>query len=427
MKKMAVLTTVVVLFGSAAAVPAAEVEFHGQFRINYYIQDESVSNGASDTSAARLRWRPTWDVTLPDDVKMHMQLNIGHIESNAANARTEQGGDPAVALRHAVLDFKLPEIGGRINAGLVPVSDKFGDMLFSGDWDFNPLALLWLGKIAAADVRLGRGKLQEKTPTVRDDTDIYVADIDLPAGAGRAGLSGYVYRDSADDPLGATGHTQSYIGLRATQPLGPAHLSAFLVYNSGTHEKAAGGKDMDNAGYAAKLEGTMPIGPVKAGLLFVMATGDKNYGNGTDTSVNSFITPMGLIDHHGYWGYTGKLNIQGPTDTGIDNPLRIDGSVYGASGLGFGIMTLQAKADFPIADGLSGYIATGIFKHHDVPEGREGTIGTDVYVQATYALAQNLNLQAGADLASLKKNNPAYNFTKDNTITLVFSRLQLEY
>lgn len=419
-------TVIIGLLVSAAAASAAEIDFHGQFRINYFSEDQS-GNGATDTdtSAARLRWRPTWDVTLPDDVRMHMQLNIGHIDSNSSNARYDQSGkDPAVAVRHAVLDFKLPEIGGRINAGLAPVSDKFGDTLFSGDWDFNPLALLWLGKIAAFDVRLGAGKLAEGTSAANTEKDIYVGDIDIPTGAGSVGFSGYLYRE-APGSIVALVQKQAYLGVRTTQPLGPAQLSAFIVYNSGAMEKAVGGQDMNNKGYAAKLEGTMPIGPVKAGLLFITASGDKNYG--ANTSVKSFITPMGLIDHQGYWGYTGKLNIQGPTDTGIDNPVRIDGSTYGGAGQGFGIMTLQAKAVFPVAGKLSGYFAAGIFKHDDVPAGMKDMIGTDFYLEAAYALAQNLNLQAGVDVASLKKNNPAYGFANDNTTTLFATRLQLEY
>ena len=160
--------------------------------------------------------------------------------------------------------------------------------------------------------------------------------------------------------------------------------------------------------------------------MFLTASGDKDF-LATD-SASSFITPMTLIAHTGYWGYTGKLNVQGPTDTGIDNPLNIDGAAYGTgSGVGYGIMTIQAKADFPIMDRLTGYAAIGIFQHMDVPSGSEKSIGTDIYVQGKYNVAQNLNLEAGLDYASIGKDNTAYNNTVDNTITLLFARLQLEY
>ncbi len=436
-KKSLVFTILMVfLLGSAALSLAAETMWHGQFRINYYSmsQDKDVGDGVA---AARLRWRPTWDVKVNNDVSMHMQLNIGHIQSNTSNARFEQGGAPAVALRHAVLNFTTPETGGRFSAGLVPMSDKFGDTLFSGDWDFNPLALAWMGKIENVDIRLATGKLMETDPSTDDDLDAYLADIDIPMGNGSVGGSIYMFR-SGDGLTGALGDlgdiaTQNYIGVRASQDVGFAKVNGFFVYNMGKIESCSAafcsgatiGEDVDNSGYAIKLEGTRPVGSANLGLMLIMTSGDKEIGS-TD-SAGSFITPMALIDHHGYWGYTGKLNVQGPTDTGIDNPLRVDGSVYGGAGLGYGLMTIQAKADFPITDKLNGYAAIGIFQHQDVPSVSDESIGTDIYIQGKYNIAQNLNLEAGLDYASIGKDNAAYANTVDNTIMLLVARLQLEY
>lgn len=444
MKKRWIMLTVlgILLFGSPmSAMAAVESTFHGQFRVNYYSlsQDSDVGPG---TAAERLRWRPTWDAKISNEVSMHMQLNIGHIQGNTSNVRyvpnpEDAAGDPAVSLRHAVLMFAAPEIGGNFAAGLVPVSDKFGDTLFSSDWDFNPLTLAWLGKIGGADVRLATAKLMESDPEVYDDVDAYVADVDLPMGNGSVGGSVYVLNSgdavTALGDLGASA-TENYIGIRASQGIGIVKVNGFILWNSGTIESCAAslcsgsalGEDVDNSGYAIKLEGSAPLGPANVGLMFITASGDKDFG-GTD-SASSFITPMTLIAHTGYWGYTGKLNVQGPTDTGIDNPLNIDGAAYNSgSGVGYGIMTVQAKADFPIMDRLTGYAAIGIFQHMDVPSGSEKSIGTDIYVQGKYNVAQNLNLEAGLDYASIGKDNTAYNNTVDNTITLLFARLQLEY
>ncbi len=436
-KKSLVFTIMIVfLFGSAAVSLAADAMWHGQFRINYYSmsQDEDVGAGVA---AARLRWRPTWDVKVNNDVSMHMQLNIGHIQSNTSNARYEQGGDPAVAIRHAVLNFTTPVTGGRFAAGLVPMSDKFGDTLFSGDWDFNPLTLSWMGKYEKADIRLATGKLMETSPDKDDDLDSYLADIDLPMGNGSVGGSVYMFRsgDGLTGVLGDLGDTatQNYIGVRAAQDAGFAKVNGFFVYNMGKIENcsaafcsgAAIGDDVDNSGYAVKLEGTRPVGSANVGLMFILTSGDKEIGS-TD-SASSFITPMALIDHHGYWGYTGKLNVQGPTDTGIDDPLRVDGSVYGGAGLGYGLLTVQVKADFPVTDRLDGYAAIGIFQHQDVPSANDESIGTDVYIQGKYNIAQNLNLEAGFDYASIGKDNAAFANTVDNNIMLLVARLQLEY
>lgn len=424
-KGIAVLAGALLITGAAASTKAAESEFHGQFRINYY--SESQSEGV-DTAAARLRWRPTWDAKVSDDVSMHMQLNIGHIESNTSNARydksvetaaTPDKADPAVAIRHAYLNFKLPEVGGNVVAGLVPISDKFGDTLFSSDWDFNPLAVAWLGKIGVADVRIGTGKLSEGTPADTDDVDAYVLDVDVLAGSGTIGAS--VYQVTALSYPNTNGVAQTYAGVRGSQDFGVAKVNAFVLYNTGKTKGTGGTADLDNSGYAIKLEGIMPAGPAKVGVMFLTASGDKD---GKD----SFITPMSLIGHTGYWGYTGKLNVQGPTDTGIDAPVNIDGASYSSgSGMGLGIMTLQAKADFPITEKLSGYAAVGIFQHQDAPATNKKDIGTDIYAQGKYNLGKNLNLEAGLDYAMLPKENAATGNTKDNNVTLAFARLQLEY
>src|SRR3990172_10878403 len=105
MKKKWIVFIVVSVFVLCSVVPAMAVEstWHGQFRINYYSmsQDEDVDSGVA---AARLRWRPTLDVKVNNDVSMHMQLNIGHIDSNAANARFNQNGGPALNCEDADTD-----------------------------------------------------------------------------------------------------------------------------------------------------------------------------------------------------------------------------------------------------------------------------------------------------------------------------------
>lgn len=427
---------------SYTLVSAVESTFHGQFRINYYnlSQDDEACSAAAEAAetcsdasvaAARLRWRPTWDATISEDVSMHLQLNIGHITSNTANARYEQGDDPAVALRHAMLLFTVPGVGGKIAAGLVPVSDKFGDTLFSGDWDFNPLTLAYMGKVGVADIRLATAKLMENgeaftDPGTRDDLDVHLVDVDAPVGNGTVGGSVYALVSQAGfAALGGDKGSQYYYGLRAAQDVGPVKVKVFILGNSGTSENVAG-QDVDNSGFAGKLEGIMALGPAHVGLMFITASGDKEFG--TTDDADSFITPMTLIGHTGYWGYTGKLNIQGPTDTGIDSPVNIDGARYdNGSGLGSGITTVQIKADFPIMERLTGYVAVGIFQSAEVPNGFDEAIGTDFYAQGKYNIAENLNLEAGVDVALLDKDNPVYGYADDNTITVGFARLQLEY
>ena len=145
---------------SVSEAPAVDVDstFHGQFRINSYYQDvsdETILGDGDTTQASRLRFRPTWDATIDDVVKLHIQLNIGHINSNLANKRYDQDDDPAVALRHGYISAPIPDLEGwTLTAGLIPLSDKFGDVLFSGDWDYNPLAFMLTGTVSNIKVRV---------------------------------------------------------------------------------------------------------------------------------------------------------------------------------------------------------------------------------------------------------------------------------
>jgi hypothetical protein len=316
----------------------------------------------------------------------------------------------------------------------VPISDKFGDTLFSGDWDFNPLAVAFLFDAGGINFRIGTAKLLEnsendmqtvtaadgtKTTTKnKDDLDAYVFDADI----GGFGASVYYL----DIQKGATAYqtaTLTLYGVRYAGDLGGVKLNAFAL---GSALDASDAKIKSN-GYAAKLEAKIPVSGMTLGAMGLYASGDKKFGSTTDTA-SSFITPMSLIGHHGYWGYTGKLNIQGPTDTGIDNPVNIDGGSYSNANLGLGLTTLQVNLDVPISDKFSAYVAGGWFQGNDAPAGVSKDIGTDIYVQGKYKIGPTLNLEFGVDYAALGAGSHmtvAANTSRN--ITTGFSRLQLEY
>ncbi|MBI3815141.1 MAG: hypothetical protein HY279_11860 [Nitrospinae bacterium] len=424
------LVSIFVISSSMAYAGVKSSTFHGQFRINSYNQSQDSGDkdssgkdvGSVTTAASRLRYRPTWDVAMDGGVAMHMQLNIGHINSNTSNARFDKSGtNPAVGLRHAYVLAPVTE-GVSLIGGLVPLSDKFGDTLFSGDWDFNPLTYALLIKAGGADIRAGYATLAEGseannqgTGKQTDDLSAYVLDVD----AGGFGASYYYI--AADDAHALKGSSQSYYGARYSGDFGGIGVNAFILGNGGTFKKGivSATEDVSNSGMAGKLEVKVPVGSAKIGVMGIYASGNKDTGKG-------FITPLQVIDHHGYWGYTGKLNIQGPTDTGIDDPVRIDGSKYGDGGTrGYGLTTVQANVDFPVADNFSVYGAVGTFSQNDVPSGQEKNIGTDVYLQGNYGFGGGLNLQFGGDFASLDKG---YTRTsKTGSTTLLFARFQLEY
>jgi hypothetical protein len=421
------LVSIFVISSSMAYAGVKSSIFHGQFRINSYNQSQDSGDtntatgkdrGSVTNAASRLRYRPTWDVEMDEGVKMHMQLNIGHIRDNTSNARwNHDGTGAAVALRHAYVLAPVTE-GVSLIGGLVPISDKFGDTLFSGDWDFNPLTYALLINTGGVDIRAGYATLAEGSEAnlinknmasedkKTDDTSAYVLDADYgPVGAS-------YYSIVADE--GGGNLTETYIGVRGSYDFGFLSLNGFFLSNSGEMKATK----ISNSGTAIKVEAKVPVGSAKIGAMFITASGDKN-GKG-------FVTPLQLIGHHGYWGYTGKLNIQGPTDTGIDDPIRIDGSRYAdGGGTTDGLTTIQANVSFPVSESLSLYGAAGTFSLVDPVAGREKDVGTDIYAEGKYSFGGSLNLQFGADIATLGKGYTRA--AKSGSATVIFARFQLEY
>ncbi len=73
MKKFLIVAATILLgvFVFVQTAPAADTTFHGQFRINSWYQSMDPDTGDSVSSqASRLRYRPTWDVSFDNGVKL---------------------------------------------------------------------------------------------------------------------------------------------------------------------------------------------------------------------------------------------------------------------------------------------------------------------------------------------------------------------
>jgi hypothetical protein len=449
MRKSLIVCAVVFLgvFVFAQTAPAVESVFHGQFRLNSYWEDRSDEDkfGDEDTvQATRLRWRPTWDVAFDSGVKMHLQFTVGHTKSNLGLSRFDNGGDPIMALRHAYIMAPIPFAEPwNIVAGLVPWDDKFDQTLFSSDWDFNPLAYALVGNPGGLDVRIAHANAVEGDENVGDDFHAWIVDADHESGFG---VSYYYFEDGRDGTSGAirshfgvaSDITQNYIGVRYARSFNSVGFNAFVVYNTGEVEELGGpaGPDIDNDGVLAKAQIKFPIGPLKIGVMGLIATGDgDDFASGKDN--DAFVTPMSMMGLTGYWGYTGKLNVQGPTDAGIDSDnVNVDGA--GANGgnvtnLGTGMISIQANASFNIIpDELDGYLGVGYFQAEDEVTGADDDIGFDLIAMGTYYFGSGMNLQFGIDYTALGEGHFGSvdlgpGLEEDREITLIFSRLQLEY
>ncbi len=439
MKKLFYVAALVMVgvfaIGTTGAM-AVESTFHGEFRINSYYQsasDDTVFNDNEDIQAARLRWRPTWDLKFDNGVAMHMQLNIGDVNSNIMVARTDVSGNAVVGLRHAYLLAPIPDAEGwALVGGIFPLADEFNQTLFSAEWDFNPMVFAVVGKVSDVNVRLGHANLSENNEGGHpaDDLDAWVFDLDRALGNGTVGAS--FYQVNANNLK----IHQHYIGVRVAQTFGTIDFNGFAIYNFGKRKELTGTvTEHKNTGWAVRGEVKVPVGPAKVGLLAIYATGDKDYSLASPTKdkSNAFITPASLVGGTGYWGYTGKLSVLPVTDTGITRQaINIDGADYQSAGnLGRGLTTLQLNASFNILpDKLDGYAAVGYFKSNDAPSGSKKDIGTDLIAMGTYHFGGNLNLDFGVDYVAMGKGHPdstALTTEESRNMTLLFSRLQMEF
>lgn len=394
------------------------VSFGGQYRINAYALNDD--DGAGDIAAARARIRQNIDFKFSEEFSTHIQLNIGHIREGIGNHNLNQDGQASVGLRHAVMHYKFSD-AATLLAGLVPISDKFGDTLFSSDWDFNPLAVLVKGN-AGVDYRVAWMKIQENGETdetaagadTDNDMDAYLLDLGKDLGVANVGVMGLVIR-TPENGIGVASdgyETNSWLGIRGDGSAVGLNWHASLV--SSNVDKSAMGVADDSTGlqFLAKVDGK--VDKIGWGLLGL-------YTTGSDDGEDSFFSPQRFYGGQGYWGKTGILNIQGPTDTGMDvNNLRTDNG-------GLGLTTIQANIFAPLMDNLSGYVGVGWYQANEEDVNGEDEIGTDLYAQVKYAFPNSpLALEAGVDIASLGKAARNSN-NDDRTATAVFARLQAEF
>lgn len=396
-----------------------EVSFGGQYRINSYTVEND--SGGDRQTASRLRIRQNIDLDFQEGLKTHLQLELGHTTDNltTTNNSSRMTG---IAVRHAVLDYTFPN-GLNAQAGIVPLSDYFGDTLFSSGWDYNPVALSLNVPLGSGTFRVFAGNLAEgKEGVAEDDFVHYQLDYRVPLPGKNEVNIGATVAETAD-PAGSD-HLYAGYGVGGRFQLRDGFTFTGFVVGSHT-DKALLGTPMDARGIAVKLEFSGEAGPGRFGLLTTYAGGEAD-GSG-------FLPLEALAKTNGYWGYTGLLTVQGPTDTGFD------GDSVNLSNNGFGLITFQARYLLPVTRRLHSYLAVGWFGQSDPPAGRSDRVGTDFLAMGTYRFNRVLALDFGFAYARLKDAlsgysngviggavfNQAAGVSRDKNA--FFSRLQAEF
>ena len=402
------------------AIPGGPaVSFGGQYRVNAYnVDNEADSADGSDSTAARLRIRQNLDIDFTKQFRTHLQLELGHTTDNVTTTNNSSRGN-TIAVRHALMDYTF---GNGINAqaGIVPLSDRFGDVLFSGDWDYNPLALSLTAPLGGGDLRLFAANLSEGTETTSEDDFIhYQLDYVLPFSRGHEITLGGTLA-SLPDSGGQNDYLHTNYGIGGRFQFADHMFVRGFVLGSHTDRQLLGTTDSGD-GFAAKLEFNMGA----FGLMATHASGESDGGG--------FLPLMVLAPTNGYWGYTGLLTIQGPTDTGFD------GDSVNISNSGFGLTTVQARYARPLNEDFDIYLAAGWFGNSKTPSGRDSLVGTDFLAMVTYHFNPILALDAGVGYAMLEDSVSGYSngvlggasfnqaINRDRDKAALFLRLQAEW
>lgn len=398
------------------------LSFGGQYRINSYTADDGSANDRQ--TASRVRIRQNIDIQFSEQFKTHLQFELGHTTDNISTT-ANSSRRTNVAVRHAVLDYTFDNKnalfdGMNFQAGIVPLSDHFGDTLFSSDWNYNPVAVSITVPVGAGSLRAFAANLAEGDEAIAEDDFVhYQLDYTLPLAAGNQ-LDLAATLINLADPTGKDrlyGSAAIGIGLWLADGV---RMRAFVM--GSITEKELLGLSKDARGVAASVELLMENG---LGLLLTHTTGSADGGG--------FLVPMALAATNGYWGYTGLLTVQGPTDTGFD------GDAVNVSNNGFGMTTVQVKYATPLSSKLGLYLAAGWFGNSDVPKARNSLVGFDFLAMGTFRFNQILALDFGVAYARLEDSVSGYangviggaifnrRVGKDRNKTAFFSRLQAEF
>ncbi|MCK5432275.1 MAG: hypothetical protein KAJ03_05995 [Gammaproteobacteria bacterium] len=371
--------------------------FGGQYRINFYNADNDTNTVVPDTddqTAARARIRQNVDLKFSEQFKTHLQLELQHTTDNVTRTASRRGGTSTnVSVRHAVMEYTFGN-GTNLQAGLVPLHDYYHDTLFSSDWDYNPLAASVIIPLGAGKARLFAANLDEGAENIENDDFVhYQADYSLPLGSGgQVNVGGTILNLQDDASVGTNDSFHYNAAAGITLPFGNDLTFNGSVIGSWSDSSLLGTTD-DASGVAVLAELTGPAGPGNFGVMVSYASGESD-GTG-------FLPPMAFAQTFGYWGYTGILTVQGPTDTGFDF------DAINISNNGYGLTTVQAKYAFPIMTNLGGYLAAGWFGNTDA-SGRDNTVGYDLLGMGTYRFNKVFALDFGFGYASLNDSVSGY-------------------
>ena len=403
---------------------------------NIPLSGVTTAADTKDYDFFRQRMRFNIDVQPAEDVGAFLQLEYrgGWGGSSPANSDPRGVGLTlnafnrlqARGVRYGYI-YYTPWEKTNLAAGVIPVSDQIGDILFSADWDFNVGGISYSSVASSVDYRIAYVRLIDGAASldsldassdfsdrdvIGNNVDLFIVDVNWPV-ADIAKMGVHLYYLSASKKLavkaGLPGKvSQGWYALSGSVDIEPMNINGFVCINNGTYG------DNDNTGWAIKTEAVIPLGSPTLKVLGVYSTGDKE----GDSPEDQFRTIQGIFRTEGFWAYTHIFTANPPSDV---NDLGV-----GLDNGGRGLISIQAKCEKPLIEKLNGELFAGWFQASQENSDGNKDMGTEVGGMFTYEMAKCLNLQLGAAFAFLGDYYKSGGQNPDN-LHEVFSRFQLHF
>jgi len=295
-----------------------------------------------------------------------------------------------------------------LSAGLLPLTDVFGGLLFDADWGFSVGGvalggpLLEKGRYRLAYVRLVDGVGGTTLEVAKTNGNLLLAEQSYPLrGAARLGFG--LYHLVLPSELQLFTGRETWAGLVWTSSSSRLSWKGSLLLN---HGELDGEK---HTGFAGGLRLGLSAGRTQWSFLAMAST-----GSGEGETNRAFLTPHALLGTAAYWALTHLFTPAGPSDV---NDLALEPGNQGA-----GLLTTQVGCDFPLHSRLSANLFGGWF--HAVEE-RNGShdMGLEFGGLCKWKIAESLQMELGAAYAPLGE----FFGTDPDPLFEAFSRLQFEW
>jgi len=419
----------------AVAESPYDISIGGQYRVmtnvsNFPWHPLTLTDDQKSQSFVNQRLRTWFDVEHTSSMAgAFMQIEIGHNtwgeDREFTKTHSANGDDVGLELRRGYVWLK-PSDDSEVRVGVQAWSDAFGDVLASGDWDFNTGGVLYKADRDSLKYSTGLFILGDTdVASASDDTFLFTLDGDYIQENWEAGASIYYLNDRGDYSYGAFGgpgaaynnSSDVWLGVRGAYQFDMFALNGFLIYNTGETETP----DWDHNGVAIKLGASAdtPVGALK--VQFLYASGDDDL---TDNDSGEFRTiAQSERDNFGSQGYWSFLGISSPRGSSDVNDLGI-----GLQNRGLGLITLQAGLDIEVKEDLTCYVATGWLQSaEDNPVSNASDMGIEFLGEAIWNLYDGFNFEVGAAYLFTGDFYEAAGGSSPDDLFELFARLQLEF